>query len=92
MRDDDGGESVEYSADVTVNNVAPSASFTNNGPVNEGSNINLSLSDVVDPGTADTHQYRFKCGAGDWTAYGSLGQPRLPDHRQRHRHGQGPGA
>ena len=51
---------------------------TRRRPVNEGSNINLSLSDVVDPGTADTHQYRFKCGAGDWTAYGASASHACP--------------
>jgi hypothetical protein len=73
VRDDDDGLSEEYSASVTVNNVAPSASFTNNGPVDEGSNIALSLTDVVDPGTADTHEYRFKCGADEWSDWGSSG-------------------
>src|SRR5205814_1145301 len=42
LRDKDGGVST-YSADVTVNNVAPTATFNNNGPRNEGSDINLSL-------------------------------------------------
>ena len=78
MRDDDGGESVEYSADVTVNNVDLRPPSTPRRTVDEGSDINISLSDVVDPGTADTHQYRFKCGAGDWTAYGASASHACP--------------
>ena len=78
VRDDDGGESEVYSADVTVKNVAPSASFNAPADVDEGSNINVSLSDVVDPGTADTHEYRFKCGDGDWTAWGTSASDSCP--------------
>src|SRR5205807_577538 len=62
IRDKDGGVS-SYSADVTVNNVAPTATFTNNGPVDEGSNINLSLDSPSDPSSADTtagFEYRFR--------------------------------
>jgi hypothetical protein len=70
IRDKDGGTST-YSASVTVNNLAPTATFNAPDSVNEGSNVNLSLIDVVDPGTADTHEYRFKCGDADWTAYGN---------------------
>src|SRR5207244_6273040 len=50
---------------VHVNNVAPTATFTNNGPVNEGSNINLSLDSPSDPSSVDTaagFEYRFKIG------------------------------
>ncbi|MFL5714194.1 MAG: hypothetical protein ACJ769_06000, partial [Chloroflexota bacterium] len=60
-----------YSAAITVNNVAPTATFNNNGPVNEGSNINLSLTAVVDPGSADTFEYRFSCDGTTWTAWSS---------------------
>jgi len=44
-------------ADVTVKNVAPSATFNAPADVDEGSNINVSLSDVVDPGTARISRY-----------------------------------
>ena len=75
VRDDDGGESAEYSASVTVNNVAPTATFGNNGPVNEGSNIMLSLTDPSDPSSVDTaagFEYRFSCDNGStWTAWTS---------------------
>jgi hypothetical protein len=46
---------------VTVNNVAPTATFGNDGPVNEGIPATVSFKDVVDPGTADTFTYSF-----DW--------------------------
>src|SRR5439155_298650 len=52
LRDKDGGVS-SYSADVTVNNVAPTATFNNNGPRNEGSDINLSLTGASDPPSSD---------------------------------------
>jgi hypothetical protein len=72
VRDDDGDVSEVYSDSVTVNNVAPSATFNNNGPVDEGSDIELSLTDVVDPGTADTHEFRFSCDGGTtWTDWSS---------------------
>ena len=77
IRDKDGGVR-EYTGSVTVNNVDPSATFNAPTEVDEGSDINISLSDVVDPGTADTHQYRFKCGAGDWTAYGASASHACP--------------
>jgi hypothetical protein len=71
VRDDDLGESAPYSAVVTVKNVAPSATFNAPSEVNEGSDINISLSTVVDPG-ADTYVYRFSCDGGtSWTAYGA---------------------
>jgi hypothetical protein len=71
LRDKDGGTST-YSASVTVENVAPSATFNAPVSVDEGSNINPSLTDVVDPGSADTHEYRFSCDGGTtWTAYGN---------------------
>ncbi|HEV3479688.1 MAG TPA: hypothetical protein VG144_09585, partial [Gaiellaceae bacterium] len=70
IRDKDGGVST-YRASVTVDNVAPTATFNAPEAVNEGSNINLSLTDVVDPGSADTHEYRFSCDGTTWTEWGS---------------------
>ena len=78
VRDDDGGESAEYSATVTVKNVAPSATFNAPGEVNEGSSIGLSLSGVNDPGTEDTFQYRFSCDGTSWTDYGSSASHSCP--------------
>ena len=45
--DKDGGFT-EYTTAVTIANVAPTATFSNNGPVNEGSSFTLSMADVVD--------------------------------------------
>ena len=74
IRDKDGGTST-YSATVTVKNVAPTATFNNTGPVNEGSNIVLSLTSPSDPSSVDTaagFEYRFSCDNGvTWTAWGS---------------------
>ncbi|MBI1915182.1 MAG: PKD domain-containing protein [Planctomycetes bacterium] len=39
---------------VTVANVAPTATLANNGPVNEGSPVTISLGSQTDPSTADT--------------------------------------
>ena len=62
---DKNGGATEYTATVTVNNVAPTATFANNGPVNEGSPFQLTLSNPQDvaadiPGLT----YAFDCGAG----------------------------
>ena len=51
--DDDGGSDTE-SFSVTVKNVAPTATFGNNGPVDEGSSAIVSFSGQFDPGTDDT--------------------------------------
>jgi hypothetical protein len=72
VRDKDGGER-EYAASVTVNNVAPSATFSDNGPVDEGSSFTISLADPSDPSSVDTaagFQHAFDCGSG-YGAYGS---------------------
>jgi hypothetical protein len=61
------GAAVTSSAVVTVNNVAPSAAFSNNGPVDEGAGFTLTLADAADPSAADTSagfQYAFDCGTG----------------------------
>ena len=68
--DDDGGLNV-YSLEVSVANVAPSGLFTT-GDVDEGSPINLSVTDVVDPSSADAaagFTYAFDCGTG--SGYGA---------------------
>jgi len=68
----DGTDTVSSGASVTVSNVAPTALFGNKGPVNEGDDINLSLTGPFDPSSADTaagFQYAFDCGSG----YGALG-------------------
>ena len=71
VTDDDNGEGTG-SETIAVTNVAPSATFDDNGPVAEGSSIELSLTDPSDPSSADTaagFTYAFDCGSG----YGSFG-------------------
>jgi hypothetical protein len=72
IKDKDGGER-EYTGSVTVNNAAPSATFSHSGPVDEGSSFTISLADASDPSSVDTaagFQYAFNCGSG-YAAYGS---------------------
>jgi hypothetical protein len=70
VTDAQGGEGTTTFT-VTVNNVAPTATFS--APdVDEGSDIQLSLSSPYDPSTVDTAAgflYAFDCGDG--TGYGS---------------------
>jgi len=71
IKDKDGGET-EYTGTVPVNNVAPTATFNYPVSVNEGDDINLSLSDAYDPSSTDTaagFEYAFDCGDG--SGYGS---------------------
>jgi hypothetical protein len=80
VKDKDGGER-PYTASVTVNNVAPTASFSNNGPVNEGSSFTLSLTSPSDPSSADTSAgftYAFDCGGGTYGAYGASNSTSCP--------------
>jgi hypothetical protein len=59
---------------VTVNNVAPTATFSNDGPVNEGTSFHLTLSGASDPSSADTttgFTYAFDCGNG--SGFGTYG-------------------
>jgi PKD repeat protein len=73
VTDDDGGVGTD-SKTIDVTNVAPSATFANNGPVNEGSPIVLELNGTTDPSSVDTaagFQYRFDCGDG--SGYGASG-------------------
>jgi hypothetical protein len=61
--DKDGGFS-EYSTTVTVDNVAPTATLSNNGPIDEGVAATISFSNPSDPSTADTtagFHYAFSC-------------------------------
>jgi len=65
--DKDGGHT-EYTTNVTVNNVAPTATLSNNGPVNEGSAATISFSAQSDPSSADTaagFHYAFSCTNGN---------------------------
>src|SRR5207237_9946779 len=63
VRDGDGG-SATGSTTVTVNNVAPTASLGNNGPVDEGLPATISFSGQSDPSSADTaagFHYAYSC-------------------------------
>ncbi|MGH7676864.1 MAG: PKD domain-containing protein, partial [Gemmatimonadaceae bacterium] len=60
------GVFTEYSAAIEVKNVAPIATFANNGPVIEGSSIIVQLNDAQDVAAdlAAGLRYAFDCGAG----------------------------
>ena len=67
--DKDGGFT-EYTADVHVKNVAPTADFSNNGPIDEGGSVTVSFSNPFDPSGPDTlagFHYAFACDGGCWT-------------------------
>ncbi len=53
VTDDDGGVGVGETM-VTVNNVAPTATLTNDGPVDEGTTANVSFSAQTDPSLDDS--------------------------------------
>jgi predicted extracellular nuclease len=64
IMDKDGGVT-EYTATVTINNIAPTATFNAPASVNEGSDIVLSLTNPVDvPADLGSLQYAFDCGNG----------------------------
>jgi PKD repeat protein len=65
IKDNNGGFT-EYTTNVTVANVAPTATLGNNGPVGEGSPATVSFSGQYDPGTSDTFTYSF-----DWNNDGT---------------------
>jgi hypothetical protein len=70
VTDDDGGPGSD-TVQVTVNNVAPTAALSNNGPVNEGSPATVSFTGQFDPSTADTtagFHYAFACDNGSLTS------------------------
>jgi hypothetical protein len=65
--DDGKGGSTTTTFSLTVDNVAPTATFGNNGPVDEGSSFTLSLTNPSDPSSVDTatgFTYAFDCGDG----------------------------
>ena len=76
VTDKDGGASEEKSFYVTVANVDPTASFSNNGPVDEGSSFTLSLTDGDDISSADqAAKFEFAFDCGDGSGYGSWSSP-----------------
>ena len=67
---------------VDVANVAPTASFGNDGPVDEGTSFHLSLTNPSDPSSADTtagFTYAFDCGDG--SGYGAFSAAHTPPAR-----------
>jgi hypothetical protein len=76
---DSNGASSSTAFLLTVNNVAPTATF-NSPDVNEGSNIQLSLTDKFDPaGANDTLSYAFDCGDGSgYSTFGTSSSTSCP--------------
>jgi hypothetical protein len=61
----------EYTTEVAVDNVAPTADLGNDGPVDEASPATISFSSPLDPSAADTtagFHYAFDCDGGALTA------------------------
>ena len=62
---------VSSDAALTVNNVAPTATLSNNGPVNEGSAATISVGSPADVSSADTaagFHYAYDCNNGSLAA------------------------
>ncbi|MCP3972910.1 MAG: hypothetical protein GY720_00285 [bacterium] len=73
IRDIDGGLS-EYTAAVTVDNVAPVGVFGDDGPVDEGSPFTLSLTSPFDPSPVDSAAgFAFAFDCGDGSGLGAFG-------------------
>jgi len=69
---DDGTDTNYTTFTLTVNNVAPTATFNSPASVYWGNDIDLSLTNPYDPSSVDTttgFEYAFDCGTG----YGSFG-------------------
>jgi CSLREA domain-containing protein len=65
--DKDGGFT-DYQTQVTVSNVAPTATLGNNGPVAEGSSVTASFTNPFDPSSTDTaagFHYSFALSRAD---------------------------
>jgi hypothetical protein len=78
----DGEHTASDTFSWSAANVAPTATFGNNGPVNEGSAFTLSLTNPSDPSSADTaagFQYAFDCGDGaGYSAFGASNTASCP--------------
>ncbi len=73
---DSDGSTGNDTTNVTVNNVAPTATFNKPARVDEGSDISLSLSDADDVSSADKaagFTYRFDCNTDDASGYSDFG-------------------
>lgn len=66
--DDGNGTTASSTATATITNAAPTASFGNDGPVDEGSAFTLSMGDAADASAADEaagFTFSFDCGDGN---------------------------
>jgi hypothetical protein len=73
VTDKDSAASAQRTFQVAVANVAPTATFTNSGPVDEGTSFTLSLSNGDDVSSADkAAKFTFAFDCGDGTGYGSF--------------------
>jgi hypothetical protein len=54
----------EYTKSITVNNVAPTATFNVPASANQGDSFTISLADGSDPSNTDNLTYAFDCGNG----------------------------
>jgi hypothetical protein len=75
IQDKDGGMS-SYGRSVTIQNVAPTATFNKPLAVDEGSPINLSLTAIREPSLKDLQaglQMAFKCGNSPTASYEPFG-------------------
>jgi predicted extracellular nuclease len=64
---DPAGETADDTATITINNVAPTATFSAPGQIFAGQSFTLSLTDPRDPSAADAaagFTYAFDCGDG----------------------------
>ncbi len=78
---DTTGQTDEDTADVTVGNVPPTATFVAPGSVNEGSPIVAKLTNPVDPSSADTlagFKHAFDCGNGVFSGFASANSRSCP--------------
>jgi predicted extracellular nuclease len=64
------GATATDTAQVTITNVAPTATFHSPSSATVGSSFTISLSDATDPASADSFTYAFDCGDG-FGAYGT---------------------
>ncbi|MBI4507612.1 MAG: hypothetical protein HY691_18930, partial [Chloroflexi bacterium] len=77
---DGNGGTANTTFQLTVNNVASTATFNAPSSVNEGSPISLSLTGASDPSPVDTaagFSYAFDCGSG-YGAYGAASSASCP--------------
>jgi hypothetical protein len=56
---DEDGDFFAGSLDVVVMNVAPTATLSNNGPINEGGSASVSFTNGSDPSSADAGSLRY---------------------------------